>query len=249
MQLRVKTRREVGIFTAIITAIAVTIPLVIVSATFALSPLHVGTDVVVPLLAIAGLIPLFITPPIAYVVLNLLRTQAEMIRRVDARIMFDMMTGVFNRNHFLDTIRAGQANGPMMIVDADHFKAINDSFGHAVGDEALCILANAINKAVGKDGFVGRLGGEEFGIFLPGKNKAQGHAKAEAICAAVRALHPLIAGKPVRLSVSIGCAYHRATKVIGHSMKEADDLLYRAKAEGRDRALYDMSEPKLRQSA
>ena len=72
---------------------------------------------------------------------------------------------------------------------------------------------------------------------------------ADAICQAVRQLHPLIEGKRVKLSVSIGCAHHRAAKVIGHSMKLADDLLYRAKAEGRDRAVYEESATRQRQTA
>lgn len=238
MKLRIRTKREVWTFTALLTAFAVILPLAVTWSVLRLSPENFSAAFIASGMIIAGIVPLLITPPIAYVVLDIIRTQADMIKRVDARIMFDMMTGVFNRNHFLDSIRAGQASGPMMIVDADHFKAINDTHGHAVGDEALCILANAISKCVGEDGVVGRLGGEEFGIFMAHKSKEEGFAKAEAICAAVRALHPLIAGKAVRLSVSIGCSYHRATKVIGHSMKEADDLLYRAKAEGRDRALY-----------
>ena len=248
MQLRVKTKREVWTFTAMITAIAVIIPIAIVGAAFALSPIHFTASFIVPGLAIAGLIPLFITPPIAFVVLNLLRMQTEMIQLVDDRIMFDMLTGVFNRNHFLDSIRASQANGPIMIVDADHFKSINDSHGHAIGDEALRIMANAIQKCVGDDGIVGRLGGEEFGVFMPRKTEAEGNAKAEAICKAVRRLSPLISGSKLKLTVSIGCSYHRTAKVIGHSLKEADDLLYRAKAEGRDRALCDAVTQDLRQT-
>lgn len=239
MQARIKGKREVWIFTALITAITVFIPLAIVALAFSLAPEGYSAGYIAPRLVIAGLIPLFITPPIAYVVLNILRVQAEMIRRVDARIMFDMMTGLYNRNHFLDSVRASKANGPIMIVDADHFKSINDSHGHAVGDEALRVLANAIKQAVGEEGLVGRLGGEEFGVFMPGKSETEGFAKADAICAAIRSLHPLIAGRRVKLSVSIGASYHRATKVIGHSLKLADDLLYRAKAEGRDRAVYD----------
>ncbi len=231
-------------FTALITLFAVLIPPAIIAAVFQLAPQHQVPAFIRQWLMIAGLIPLFLTPPIAYSILELIRVQAETISRVDARIKFDTMTGVFNRNHFIDTIRASRSNGPMMIVDADHFKVINDTHGHAVGDEALCILANAIEKCVGDDGTVGRLGGEEFGIFMPGKTKAEGHAKAEAICAAIRTLRPLIAGKDIRLSVSIGCSYHRATKVIGHSMKEADDRLYRAKADGRDRAVTASAAPK-----
>jgi diguanylate cyclase len=240
--------REVWTFTAILTAFAVLIPFALISAAFLLSPENYEASYVVPRLTIAALIPLFITPPIAYVILNTLRMQGEMIRMVDARIMFDMLTGAYNRNHFLDSVRAGEASGPLMIVDADHFKAINDNHGHAIGDEALRILANALLKCVGEDGFVGRLGGEEFGIFMPHKSAAEGNAKATAICAAVRGLCPLISGTPIKLTVSVGCTYHRSVKVIGHTLKDADDLLYRAKAEGRDRAVCEPGDIALRQT-
>jgi diguanylate cyclase len=243
MTLRIATRRELWLFTAIITALTVMIPLVTVASIFAIAPSPYFEPMRYQLLAVAAVIPLFITPPVAYVVLSLIKSQTETIRMVDARIMFDMLTGALNRNHFLDSIRASQANGPLMIVDADHFKAINDTHGHAIGDEALRILSNALQKCVGEDGIVGRLGGEEFGIFLSGKSEAEGNAKAEAICAAVRDLHPLISGTQLQLTVSIGCGFHRAAKVIGHSLKEADDLLYRAKAEGRDRAVLATTAP------
>jgi diguanylate cyclase (GGDEF)-like protein len=249
MRLRVRNQRQVWAFTALLTAFAVMLPLAIVWTVLSLSPANFSGAFIASGMIIAGMVPLVITPPIAYIMLDMIRTQTDMIRRVDARIMFDMMTGLYNRNHFLDNMRASQANGPIMIVDADHFKAINDSFGHAVGDEALRILANVVKGCVGAKGMVGRLGGEEFGIFMPGKSKAEGQAMANAICEAVRQLHPLIAGKSVKLTVSIGCAQHRAAKVIGHSLKLADDLLYRAKAEGRDRAVYEGDAARQRQMA
>jgi diguanylate cyclase len=249
MDLRIKSKREVWIFTAVLSIATILIPVISVIVAFGLSPAGLSAPYVPPLLAIAVSIPLFITPPIAYVVLNMIRRHGDMIKMVNARIMFDMLTGVYNRNHFLDNIRASEAGGAIMIVDADHFKAINDSHGHAVGDEALRILANAIQQCVGDDGIVGRLGGEEFGIFLVGKSESQGFEKAESICAAVRGLQPLILGKPVKLTVSIGCTYHRVTRVIGHSMKLADDLLYRAKAEGRDRVVYAGDHVLLKHSA
>ena len=246
MRLRIKTKREVWLLTALITAMTVLIPFVIAIAAFAVSAAGFSADYVGPMVAVAVFVPLFLIPPIVYVVLEMIRLQTEMIRTVDSRIMFDMLTGLLNRNHFLDSMRASQLAGPIMIVDADHFKAINDRNGHAIGDEALRILANAIQQSVGEDGIVGRLGGEEFGVFKAGKSEADGHAKAEAICAAVRGLSPLVSGSRLELTVSIGCAFHRPARVIGHSLKQADDLLYRGKAEGRDRAVYALSQPKRR---
>jgi diguanylate cyclase len=237
MKIRIRTAREVLIFTAAITAVTVAIPVVTVLSVFEAAPHPIFEAVGSQLLAIAAIIPLFITPPVALLLLNMIRQQTEMLENTDARIMYDMLTGVLNRSHFLDSIRASDVGGPLMIVDADHFKAINDNHGHAVGDEALRILANAIRECVGQQGFVGRLGGEEFAVFMPGKSEEQGHQMAEAICAAVRGLVPMVAGSQVKLTVSIGCGYHRMTNVIGHSLKKADDLLYRAKALGRDRVI------------
>jgi diguanylate cyclase len=249
MTLRIKTKREVRTFTAMITAFAVMIPVVISWTVLRFSPENFSDNIIISAIIIAGIIPLLVAPPIAYVVLNMIRVQEEMIRTVDARIKFDMMTGLLNRNHFLDSVRASQQSGPIMIIDADHFKAINDNYGHAVGDETLRILANAVTGCMGTHGIVGRLGGEEFGIFMPGKSKVEGRVMAESICGAIRELHPMVEGKKLKLSVSIGCTYHRATAIIGHSLQVADKLLYRAKAEGRDRAVHDSPAEKLRQSA
>lgn len=238
MRLRIKTKSEVRLLTAALTTMAVLVPAVIVFIAISVFAEDFAAQIAFPAMMIAILIPLFLTPPIAYVMLEMIRLQTEMIRTVDSRIMFDMLTGLLNRNHFLDSMRDAHQSGPIMIVDADHFKAINDRNGHAIGDEALRIMANAVKQSVGEAGIVGRLGGEEFGVFMAGKSETEGHAAAEAICDAVRNLHPLITGHPVKLSVSIGCSFHRPANVIGHSLKQADDLLYRAKAEGRDRALY-----------
>lgn len=249
MKIKIRTRREVLCLTAAITALSVLIPAAITFAAFALSADGLSPSYVPPLMTVAIAIPLFLAPAITIVLLNVMRVQAEMIRAIDARIMYDMLTGVLNRNHFLDSVRAADVNGPIMIVDADHFKAINDSHGHAVGDEALRVMAHAIKQCVGSDGYVGRLGGEEFGVFMPECSAAQGVARAEAICNAIRRLSPIVGGASVKLSVSIGVTYHRSTRVIGHSMKLADDLLYRAKAEGRDRVVHSLGKRSSRKSA
>ncbi|MBK8375015.1 GGDEF domain-containing protein [Sphingorhabdus sp.] len=236
--LRVHTQKQVIRYTALITGLAVAAPVAVVAGILSAVP-GIPSMAILIGIAMATLIPLFITPPLAYFGLNLLRMMNQTIEKVDQQIRFDGLTGVFNRSYMLDSIRARQVGGPLMIVDADHFKRINDVHGHAVGDAALVVIANTISKTVGAYGLVGRLGGEEFAVFLPGHDRETGMEIATAICANIRAINPLIDGKHVPLSVSIGCTMHPASTVIGASLKNADDLLYHAKNEGRDRAEFD----------
>lgn len=236
--LRVVTQKQVIRYSALITGLAVAAPVAVVLGILSLVPGIPPLAFTVGV-AMAALIPLFIAPPLAYFGLNLLRMMNQTIEKVDQQIRFDGLTGVFNRSHMLDNVRAEQVGGPLMIVDADHFKRINDVHGHAVGDAALVVIANTISQTVGGQGLVGRLGGEEFAVFLPGQTREAGIEVATAICANIRIINPIIDGKHVPLSVSIGCTMHPASTVIGASLKNADDLLYRAKSEGRDRAVFD----------
>ncbi len=155
--IRVDTQKQVIRYSAIITVIAVCVPVTVVGVLLSLIPGMPLAGFAIGL-SMAALIPLLIAPPIAYLGLNLLRMMTQTIERVDAQIRFDALTGVFNRTHMLDQVRARQEGGPLMIVDADHFKRINDTHGHAAGDAALIILANAIAQSVGPLGMVGSFG-------------------------------------------------------------------------------------------
>lgn len=107
--------------------------------------------------------------------------------RLLAFISFDALTGILNRSFFVDRIRAEDKDGALLIVDADRFKSINDSFGHYSGDIALVQIANAIDVSTPQPGFVGRLGGEEFGVFIPGADLRQARHIAEDVRKAVEA--------------------------------------------------------------
>lgn len=192
--------------------------------------------------SIAFFIPLLIAPPLSYLLLTLIRMQHETIQRVDDHMRFDLLTGALNRSHFLDSIRSRAASGVLMIVDADHFKQVNDRLGHAAGDEALGILVQAMHNVVGNRGIVGRLGGEEFGIFLPGFDIAAGEQMSERLCQAIRGIDMLVDGKPLRMTISIGGTLHHRHLTIGHSLKTADQRLYVAKNSGRDRFVLGGSE-------
>ncbi len=88
----------------------------------------------------------------------------------------DHMTGMLNRESFfaaLDGSRRKTDRGVLLIIDADHFKKINDTFGHLAGDDALLDIAAAIGRAVRTSDIVGRIGGEEFGVLLVGASEAE----------------------------------------------------------------------------
>jgi diguanylate cyclase (GGDEF)-like protein len=239
MIVRVSSRADVVRYTLIITALTVVVP-VIVAASILLPMYQSSRAIYFGGIAIAGLIPFFITPPLAIVSLHMVRLLTETIDRIDNHVRFDALTGVYNRGHFLDRVRASRADGMMLIVDVDHFKLINDTYGHDAGDEALKLLGSLLNFTVGALGLVGRLGGEEFAVFLPNAPARDGATMAKKLCEAVRACTFKAGDAELRLTISIGGDEHRESLPIGHSLKVADERLYRAKNEGRDRYLVEV---------
>ncbi len=235
-QLPVESFRQVLLYSALITLLATAAPLLVVVAIVSQFD-GMTTDDLVKTLAIAGAIPLLITPPIAFFAMNLFRMVTLTIKRVDDHVRFDAMTGLLNRSHFLDQVRACSSGGAVLVVDADHFKSVNDRFGHDVGDTALKVISQRIRDIVGSDGIAGRLGGEEFGVYLPSWSIAQAAVVADAICAHVRAYVDNRTGHDLRLTVSVGGAEHRANAMIRDALKIADERLYVAKSEGRDRSV------------
>ena len=234
MMISIKSKADVARYTLLTTAFTVIVPILVAAIT--LLPLrHSDPTLFSSSLKFVALVPLLVTPPIAIVVLHLIRLLTETIDRIDDHVKFDHLTGLFNRSHFLDRVRAAREVGMMLIIDADHFKAINDTYGHDAGDEALKILANEIGLTVGQSGFVGRLGGEEFGAFLPGIDALGGGVMAQRLCKNVRETKFAAAGNAISLTISIGGAFHSENTPIGHSLKLADERLYAAKRDGRDR--------------
>ena len=159
------------------------------------------------------------------------------------RAEFDDLTGLPNRALFNDRIagaltRAERAGTPvaLLFVDIDHFKLVNDTRGHAAGDELLKIVATRLSETVRASDTVARLAGDEFTVILEGPaSLAEAQAVAAKLVEAVRA--PMrIGGIPVAVSASIGVAMlepgeHDATPLL----RRADEALYEAKRRGRNR--------------
>lgn len=233
--LRIKSGRDVLKWTAIITLISVAAPVVALAVPMLGMP-RLPASAFWATLAIAAIIPLLIAPPISVFALSMLRLLTMTIERVDNYVRFDTLTGVLSRAYLLGQIRdALQSGGVFLMADADHFKQINDTYGHDVGDEALKKIAGVLRSALGPDALIGRLGGEEFGIFLIGADEARGAAAASAVCAAMREAGGVVAGHDLRLTISVGGASHRPDQALELTMKNADQALYQAKRSGRDR--------------
>ena len=157
----------------------------------------------------------------------------------------DPLTGLFNRKHILDMLsmeldqcgRFGQGLS-IMLVDLDHFKAVNDRFGHAVGDQVLSVLAQRMVFGLRKVDQVGRIGGEEFLAYCPQTDLEGVRAMAERLREQVilDAIPSLPGNDRVTLSIGIA-AWEGAEDSIERMLSRADKALYRAKAEGRNRVV------------
>ena len=158
----------------------------------------------------------------------------------------DVLTGLSNRRQFELAIareidRVARAGEPALVLmaDIDHFKRVNDTHGHAAGDEVIRAVAQSLQDCVRPMDTVARFGGEEFAIILPNCPPAFGHTVAERIRTKVQRRPVTVApGIEVTITISIGGAF--APQWVRSSaplwIERADQQLYRAKAEGRNRA-------------
>ncbi|NUS21330.1 MAG: GGDEF domain-containing protein, partial [Mesorhizobium sp.] len=150
---------------------------------------------------------------------------------------------VFNRGAFsmlveayLDQVRSEAVadTGALLIVDADHFKSINDRLGHDCGDQALKLIARTIKGQLHGADIVGRIGGEEFAVFLPGADATRSFLVAESIRRRIREAEFAPGGRPCPLSVSIGGIAFSGPTTYHDMFQTADRHLYKAKSNGRD---------------
>lgn len=155
----------------------------------------------------------------------------------------DDLTGLLNRRAILDRLaqalldyRREGSGFSVLMVDLDHFKAINDQLGHLGGDHVLAQVAVRLKDAVRSSDAVGRYGGEEFLVFLQGARVAQARIVANKILQAIRAEPFFYQGRAVPVTVSIGVAtIHAVDRTLEELVGRADKALYQAKRQGRDR--------------
>lgn len=154
----------------------------------------------------------------------------------------DPLTNVFNRRAFLTLLDKAISNAqrtqttlPVLVMDLDHFKKVNDSWGHRAGDDVLRHFVMLAQRCLRKEDVMGRLGGEEFAIFLPNAGAGGAIAVAERLRAMVEA-HPVVTEqRSIALTVSVGVTLCAGSESAGTALQRADEAMYLAKERGRNR--------------
>lgn len=174
----------------------------------------------------------------------------DMLVEITARSETDPLSGLYNRRGFeqrvepgLAALRKGGVPAALVVCDLDHFKAINDNYGHDMGDRVIASFGAILKRVAAERMTVARMGGEEFSVFLPGSNAAGARLFAEGVRAAFAAAPLLGLPEWKRCTASFGVAEWHADESVSDLRRRADAALYAAKRSGRDRVC--IAEPAL----
>ncbi len=191
-----------------------------------------------------GLVPSMVAAAVlvALGVADHVRQQSLALTDAERRAQTDPLTGVLNRRSLIERLdaacaRARVRNLPLSVlfIDLDHFKLINDTFGHAAGDACLAGIIPPILAELRQSDVIGRYGGEEFVVILSGADAAAAHPIAERICRRVADIRIEGFGSPIGITCSIGVAASDRLGVWGqHLIAHADTAVYAAKRSGRN---------------
>ena len=159
----------------------------------------------------------------------------------------DALTGAFNRRYLFDALKTecqriarGGDTLSVLMLDLDHFKHVNDQFGHAAGDAVLREFVRRCLELVRKTDMVCRYGGEEFVVFMPSMNCDGAVLLAQRLCGSIAATPVSFEGQRIEVAVSIGVTSYRPPESMETMLARADQLLYAAKNAGRNRVVGDV---------
>lgn len=195
-------------------------------------------------LLISVIVPSFVAPMASHSIVRLIIELDSTRTELRYLATHDGLTGALNRRSFLEVLdreftQAQQAGKPLsvLMIDADCFKAINDQHGHAFGDQVLKHIVLACTKVLRSNDTLGRYGGEEFAVLLPGATLSQAIDVAERVRGAVAQVSLVETHeRGVCATVSIGVSTKEPDDAsVATLLARADVALYRAKSEGRNR--------------
>ena len=191
-----------------------------------------------PGLAAAVALPVLVGGPVMLFHLIRLHQLRLANQKLQVLASTDWLTACLNRRAFTHQVTDHLTEAPegaFLVIDADHFKVINDHYGHDRGDEALQLMAATIKASIRDGDLVGRIGGEEFGVFLKGANLETARIVAERIRKAIEKASFAPDGAAHPLSVSVGGAFYDGPISFSDLFRIADQKLYGAKQLGRNR--------------
>jgi diguanylate cyclase len=205
----------------------------------------------------AILLPVIIGAPLLLSIVVSRRKAVQLQQQLNQAMSVDSLTSTLNSVAFTTLVqdfgkrerRRERPGGTLVVVDADYLKSINERFGHEWGDEALRVIAHAIRSSVRSGDLVGRIGGKEFGVFLPGASLENAKDIAERIRRTVSEVVFEPNGKPLTLTVSGGAAVFQRPVAFDELIKVADMQLDAAKLKGRNRFEYGTVQPSLSASS
>ena len=189
----------------------------------------------------ATVLPVLLGMPLFFYMSMRVRGLAITNLRLGLMARTDSLTSCLNRGAFTARVNTQLArtdlnpSGALLMIDADNFKAINDLFGHHAGDEALTIIARSIRSVLRRGEWVGRMGGEEFAVYLPGVDRRGAEMVAERIRRSINLAVFSPDARRRELSVSIGGAVFEGATSFSDLFRIADQRLYSAKQKGRNR--------------
>ena len=240
MRWRINNLRDVWIFTGMVCLLSVVCSELTVLTLYLVGgreAFHFDNAVM-----FAALVPVLVSVPITYWVakmsLSLSSTQAELQQLANT----DPLTRLSNRRAFFRTaeamLRTAETQNrfcALMVIDADYFKDINDSYGHAIGDKALVGIADVLRDNFRQTDLICRVGGEEFAVLLPGLDVSRAEPLAQRVVNAVSQSPITEDNIIIEYSVSCGIADTTTSYQLQALFKEADDAMYLAKERGRNR--------------
>lgn len=238
----------------LITVVALSITYLLTGVSLTVLPVsaQVLDEILFRWFAVATIVPIIVAFPVAIVLqrerlklAQALKQLADVHAELAHRSRIDPLTHVLTRDTFLkdmDVAKSASAAGAMLMIDVDHFKSVNDTFGHQAGDTALVLVAAAIQRAVRHADPVGRVGGEEFGVFIAGDDFHLACGLAERIRRDISQIQ-FYPDHHTRhqITASIGVAMGDQSVEAADLIRLADQSLYRAKHRGRNRVDFQIA--------
>jgi diguanylate cyclase (GGDEF)-like protein len=226
-------------------AIMVGMAIVSADALAVLFFLTVGLEHLVTVLLVTTCIVVLVSVPLGAFLIGLNFRLKQIAMQLDIASRKDDLTGLSNRNEFY--LKAEQritrcdpksSAGALLYIDADHFKSINDRYGHAVGDGVLQEIGILIRSTIGEGDFAARFGGEEFAIFLDDADLGKADWLSHKILAGVGGISKHLRIGDLDVTVSVGIAIHEPGQSLEAALIAADQCLYAAKNQGRNRIVH-----------